>query len=114
MWISQENSPLSVYQYFGTYDQWSYRSDPRSATKRNKQIYDTMKRKQHAKIMKNMEMEAILSVNTTTTTSSSATNAANTDIVDNSATFWLQGLIQQHGSELVQELLEGAGQVDYK
>ena len=82
MYIPYNQSFLLVYHYLGTWDQWSFRDDPRKRIgwARTKDLYQ---------LRGNVHFAS-----------------------DDTIRPWLQGLIQQEGYDLVQILLDGAGQVE--
>ena len=81
MWIQNEQAPFVVHHYIGTYEQWSFRDDPRKTFNngtRSRQRFDSL--------------------------------AYDTDADDNIRS-WLQDFVDTIGYKQAKELLKGVGHV---
>ena len=84
--LGNRKSPLVAHHYVGTWDQWTFRDDPRSWTRKKVGKYQAMAGEEDGVIL-HQEM---------------------------AATMWLEGFVQLHGVEKAKRLLEGVGYVPPK
>jgi hypothetical protein len=90
MWIPNDESPLILYHYVGSYEQWMYRSDPRGI--RTRDLFETYRALNTSRVVERSQQDE--------------------EEEEDYTSRWVYDFFQTVGTERAKGLLEGVGKIE--